>query len=223
MSVDFKLERFVEAQRHDYERAHAEVLAGRKESHWMWYVYPQVAGLGHSPMAQRYAISGLPEATEYARHPLLGNRLEEMLHAVTRNFGKRIRDVFGHPDDMKLCSSATLFFHASEERSQLKYYCREVIAEFFGNRFCERTEKSIGILRNGNGDRVWRNICKSDHEGINRYIFDLSATVPGYLALLDRITNETGFVMWDCMCVGAACKHIETNSAAEKNRLKGER
>jgi len=103
------LERFVEAQAPVYDRALSELKAGRKQSHWMWFVFPQIAGLGHSPMAQHYAIQNLAEARAYLAHPLLGVRLRECPQAVLDVEGRTAHEIFGSPDDLKFCSSMTLF------------------------------------------------------------------------------------------------------------------
>ncbi|MFO0850253.1 MAG: DUF1810 domain-containing protein [Gemmataceae bacterium] len=105
----FDLDRFVQAQAGDYEPALAEVRGGRKRSHWMWYVFPQLAGLGYSSMARRYALSGLAEAEAYLRHPVLGPRLVEIAEAAVAVKGRSALQVFGSPDDLKLRSCATLF------------------------------------------------------------------------------------------------------------------
>jgi len=107
------LERFVEAQAPVYDRALSELKAGRKQSHWMWFVFPQIAGLGHSPMAQHYAIQNLAEARAYLAHPLLGARLRECTQAAQDVEGKTAHEIFGSPDDLKFCSSLTLFDLAS--------------------------------------------------------------------------------------------------------------
>jgi uncharacterized protein (DUF1810 family) len=105
----YDLQRFVEAQRPVYARALAEVRTGRKRSHWMWFVFPQLAGLGSSPTAQRYAIASAAEAAAYLAHPLLGPRLRECAEALLAVPRATAHDIFGTPDDMKLRSSATLF------------------------------------------------------------------------------------------------------------------
>jgi uncharacterized protein (DUF1810 family) len=105
----FDLARFVDAQEHAYEHALAEVESGTKRTHWMWFVFPQLAGLGRSGAAQRYAIRNLAEARAYLAHPLLGARLRECTQAVNRLQGRSVRQVFGSPDDLKFCSSMTLF------------------------------------------------------------------------------------------------------------------
>jgi uncharacterized protein (DUF1810 family) len=104
-----ELDRFVQAQENTYAQALAEIRAGRKRTHWMWYIFPQIAGLGSSPMAQRFAIQGLEEARAYLAHPLLGPRLEECAAAVVAIQDRSARDIFDSPDDLKLRSSATLF------------------------------------------------------------------------------------------------------------------
>ncbi len=106
------LNRFVEAQSSIYQRALAELQAGRKQSHWMWFVFPQIEGLGSSPMAQRYAIQSLDEAKDYVAHPLLGPRLAECAGAVLSHPGETVHAIFGSPDDMKFHSSMTLFHRA---------------------------------------------------------------------------------------------------------------
>lgn len=107
------LDRFLAAQEPDYARALSEIRAGRKTSHWMWYIFPQVAGLSVSPMSKRYAIRSVAEADAYLRHPVLGPRLLESFQAVLGVEGKTALELFGSPDDMKLHSSATLFARVS--------------------------------------------------------------------------------------------------------------
>ena len=104
-----RLERFVEAQAPVYDQALRELRAGRKQSHWMWFVFPQIAGLGHSAMAQTYAVESLEEARAYLAHPVLGVRLRECCQAVMDAQGKSAHDIFGSPDDLKFRSSMTLF------------------------------------------------------------------------------------------------------------------
>ncbi|MDH7975070.1 DUF1810 domain-containing protein [Sphingomonas sp. AR_OL41] len=110
MADRFDLNRFVAAQAGSYDRALAELSAGQKRSHWMWFVFPQFAGLGSSPMAQRYAISSLDEARAYLDHPLLGPRYAACVAALAAlPPDATARGVFGDVDAMKLCSSLTLF------------------------------------------------------------------------------------------------------------------
>jgi uncharacterized protein (DUF1810 family) len=103
------LDRFVRAQAGAYEQALAEIKAGRKQSHWMWYVFPQLEGLGSSAMSRRYAIRSIAEAQAYLRHPVLGSRLTECVESLLAIAGRSAHDIFGSPDDMKLRSCATLF------------------------------------------------------------------------------------------------------------------
>jgi uncharacterized protein (DUF1810 family) len=114
--VDFDLERFVRAQDDGgtYQAALAELRAGRKRSHWMWFVFPQVAGLGSSSVARHYAISGLDEARAYLAHPVLGPRLVEVAQALTGLPGGDPVAVLGPVDALKLRSSMTLFAHAAD-------------------------------------------------------------------------------------------------------------
>lgn len=109
----FALERFVAAQDDCYEQALSEVRAGRKRSHWMWFIFPQFAGLGFSSMSRHYAIKSLDEARAYLAHPVLGPRLSECCEAALAVEGRTAHEVFGSPDDMKLHSCATLFAHIS--------------------------------------------------------------------------------------------------------------
>jgi len=106
---EFNLARFAEAQEPCYARVLAELRAGRKRSHWMWFVFPQIGGLGSSEMAQRYAIASGDEAAAYLAHPVLGRRLRECAGIVAALDGPSAHDIFGHPDDLKFRSSMTLF------------------------------------------------------------------------------------------------------------------
>nr|WP_296076521.1 DUF1810 domain-containing protein [uncultured Actinoplanes sp.] len=112
--MSFDLERFVTAQDGVYERARAEIAAGSKRSHWMWFIFPQIQGLGSSPTARRYAIRSLDEARAYLAHPVLGPRLLECTELL-RHATKPASEIFGHPDDLKLCSSMTLFAAAAAD------------------------------------------------------------------------------------------------------------
>jgi uncharacterized protein (DUF1810 family) len=109
MRHDVDLERFVKAQQGVYETALAELRAGRKRSHWMWFIFPQVAGLGQSEMARRYAIRSSDEAAAYLAHPVLGERLRACATAVLSHAGEDTGAIFPHPDDLKFHSSMTLF------------------------------------------------------------------------------------------------------------------
>ena len=109
----YNLQRFIDAQRGLYAQAQAELAAGRKTSHWMWYIFPQIKGLGHSAMAQKYAISSLGEAKAYLDHPPLGARLRDCTRLVTSLSGLSVEDIFAYPDHLKFHSSMTLFAHAA--------------------------------------------------------------------------------------------------------------
>jgi uncharacterized protein (DUF1810 family) len=113
-SDPFNLERFVMAQADDWESARAELRSGRKTTHWIWYIFPQMRGLGHSPTAKRFSISSLDEAKAYLAHPLLGPRLIEATKLTLAIEGRTLHEIFGSPDDMKFRSSMTLFAEAGE-------------------------------------------------------------------------------------------------------------
>lgn len=114
------LDRFVAAQQTSYAPARRELSAGRKRSHWMWYVFPQIAGLGRSATAVRYALGGLDEARAYLAHPVLGPRLVALTGIVNALPGHDPRAVFGTPDDMKFHSSMTLFHHAAPQTAAFR-------------------------------------------------------------------------------------------------------
>lgn len=103
------LQRFIDAQKDDFEIALAEIKRGRKQSHWMWYIFPQIAGLGHSSTAKFYEIENRDEANEFLAHPTLCERLIKMAEALLEIQGKTAHQIFGSPDDLKLKSSMTLF------------------------------------------------------------------------------------------------------------------
>ena len=115
MADRFNLHRFVEAQDPVYERVLAELRRGRKTSHWMWFVFPQISGLGVSGMSRRFSISSLAEARAYFRHPILGPRLVECAQLVIAVQGKTVYDILGSPDDLKFRSCMTLFSRAAED------------------------------------------------------------------------------------------------------------
>ena len=116
MTDPFDLQRFVDAQDRVYAAVLDELGHGHKRTHWMWFVFPQLAGLGHSPMAQRYAISGLDEASAYLAHPVLGPRLRECTERANVVTGSSAHDIFSSPDDMKFRSSMTLFAEGEKDR-----------------------------------------------------------------------------------------------------------
>jgi uncharacterized protein (DUF1810 family) len=126
--VTFDLQRFLDAQAHTYDQALAELRAGEKRTHWMWFVFPQIAGLGRSGMAQRFAIPGLAEARAYLAHPTLGRRLVESARALTALDTADPVAVFGPVDAQKLQSSMTLFALAAPDEPVF----REVLDHYFG-------------------------------------------------------------------------------------------
>ncbi len=113
----YKLNRFIQAQKNNYDDALLEIKRGRKSSHWMWYIFPQFDGLGSSSMSQLYSIKSIAEADAYLAHPILGDRLRDCSEASLAIEGKSAHDIFGSPDDMKLRSSATLFAYISPPNS----------------------------------------------------------------------------------------------------------
>jgi uncharacterized protein (DUF1810 family) len=127
MSGDpFDLARFVSAQADVFDTAIKELRAGRKQTHWMWFIFPQLKGLGASPTAQFYGISGLTEATAYLRHPVLGPRLERAVLTVAGSATPSLNALFGSPDDLKFRSSMTLFAIADPEgpfQEALSHWC----------------------------------------------------------------------------------------------------
>ncbi len=136
----YDLERFVAAQAQDFERALGELQRGRKQSHWIWYIFPQVAGLGHSSMAQKYAIQSREEAVAFLNHPVLGSRLRQCCEALLRHRGRRVEDIMGYPDDLKLRSSMTLFAVVDEGENIF----REVLKVFYSG---ERDERTMDFLK----------------------------------------------------------------------------
>jgi uncharacterized protein (DUF1810 family) len=139
------LERFVAAQDHagTFDAALAELRAGRKRSHWMWFVFPQIAGLGQSPTSRRYAISSLEEAREYLAHPVLGPRLIECARVVGELEERSAQDVFGGIDALKLRSSMTLFARADPGNP---VFCR-VLDAYFGGVPDDATERLLAAER----------------------------------------------------------------------------
>jgi uncharacterized protein (DUF1810 family) len=126
-SDPYDLNRFISAQKGVFDRALAELRDGLKRSHWMWYIFPQIEGLGHSPTTRHYSIKSMEEARQYLAHPVLGKRLKECCEAVLAHQGLSAEDIFGHPDDWKLQSSMTLFELVSGPQSVFgrvldKYY-----------------------------------------------------------------------------------------------------
>ena len=139
MDADFDLERFVDAQASVYGQALKELRAGCKTSHWMWFVFPQLRGLGRSDTAQYYGISGAAEAAAYLAHPLLGQRLRECCEALRRNQGRKAVAIFGELDALKLHSSLTLFARASHGDALFT----DLLAQYFNG---EGDPKTLELL-----------------------------------------------------------------------------
>ena len=141
------LQRFVEAQDHGriYEAARDQLQAGRKRSHWMWFVFPQLAGLGHSPTSRRYAIASLAEAEAYLAHPALGARLTECARILTQLRGPSATDIFGTVDALKLRSSMTLF---ARVRSADPVF-QEVLDMYFAGGADPATERLLAASSSG--------------------------------------------------------------------------
>jgi uncharacterized protein (DUF1810 family) len=125
----------LDAQRGAYLQVQTELRAGRKDSHWMWFIFPQIKGLGASSMAQKYAIASLDEAKAYLRHPLLGRRFEECTKLVSAVQGRSIEEIFGYPDHLKFHSSMTLFAHAADD----KRIYSEALAKYFRGEYDQQT------------------------------------------------------------------------------------
>ena len=134
MTDPFDLQRFVDAQAPVYPRVLAELRQGQKQSHWMWFIFPQLAGLGHSPMARRFALVSGEEAAAYLDHGVLGPRVRECTALVNAVEGKTIRDILGSPDDLKFCSSMTLFGAVSPDPE-----FATAVGKFYGGRPDQKT------------------------------------------------------------------------------------
>ncbi|WP_064697263.1 DUF1810 domain-containing protein [Rhizobium aegyptiacum] len=139
-NIDYNLERFIHAQNGVYEQALSELKAGRKTSHWMWFIFPQISGLGTSAMAEKYAIRSAEEAAAYLADPILSSRLLRCAEAILSVDRRSAREILGSPDDLKLRSSMTLFAAVSEHGSPF----HRVIERLYQGKFDERT---MQILR----------------------------------------------------------------------------
>jgi uncharacterized protein (DUF1810 family) len=135
-----RLDRFVEAQNGIYEQALDELRTGRKRTHWMWFVFPQIAGLGTSEMARFYAIADRDEALDYMNHPLLGSRLRACAEALVAVEGRSAHDILGSPDDLKAKSSMTLFAALAEPGSVFG----QVLDKYYAGERCSRTLEILG-------------------------------------------------------------------------------
>ena len=136
----YELGRFVDAQTDSYDRALAELRRGRKRSHWMWYIFPQIEGLGRSTTARFFSIKSAAEAEAYLRHPILGSRLNACADAVLAAEGRSAHDIFGFPDVLKLRSCMTLFAHLSSDGSVF----HQVLEKYFQG---QPDEETLRILK----------------------------------------------------------------------------
>ncbi len=140
MSNDTSLQRFLSAQQTDYATALAEIKQGRKRSHWMWYIFPQLKGLGFSETSRYYGISGRQEAQAYSNHPVLGNRLVEISTELLRLESSNANAIFGSPDDLKLKSSMTLFAALTNAEPVF----RSVLNQYFNGAADAQTLRLLG-------------------------------------------------------------------------------
>ena len=139
----YNLQRFVEAQASVYEQARAELRAGSKRSHWMWFIFPQITGLGSSPMAVRYAITSKDEAAAYFNHPILGPRLRECTQLVTQIENRSIDQIFGSPDNLKFRSSITLFAQATPDNQVFL----DALQKYFDGKFDPATINQLQSIK----------------------------------------------------------------------------
>ncbi len=145
MNDPYDLARFVHAQEHDYAQALSEINSGRKRTHWMWYIFPQIDGLAFSATAKYYAIKSVAEAKAYLDHPILGPRLLECAEAVVRVEGRSATDIFGSPDDLKLRSCATLFACVAPRDSVFD----RLLRKYYGGGRDGRTLQLLGMAADG--------------------------------------------------------------------------
>jgi uncharacterized protein (DUF1810 family) len=143
MADAFNLERFVSAQAAVYPRVVEELKAGEKRSHWIWFIFPQMKGLGHSSQSEFYGIGSLEEAAAYLRHPVLGERLRQCTGLVTQVEGRAISRILGYPDDLKFRSSMTLFAHAAEEAGLDADGFNEALKKYFNGEGDPLTEAML--------------------------------------------------------------------------------
>ena len=131
----FDLQRFVDAQNRVFDQVCAELRTGRKQTHWMWFIFPQLAGLGSSAMAARYAISGKPEAQAYLAHEILGPRLRHCTQLVNEVKGRSVSEIFGYPDDLKFHSLMTLFTQVAPDEKMFA----DALQKYFAGQLDKQT------------------------------------------------------------------------------------
>jgi uncharacterized protein (DUF1810 family) len=139
----FNLQRFLDAQESTIETAKAELAAAQKRSHWMWFIFPQIQGLGSSPTARRFAIASMKEGAAYLEHPILGRRLEECTAIINAVRGRSVADIFGYPDDLKFHSSVTLFSKVAEEFHFDTPVFKKALSLHFSNRLDSGTLRQL--------------------------------------------------------------------------------
>jgi uncharacterized protein (DUF1810 family) len=204
-----RLERFVAAQDRNgtYERAVAELRDGEKRSHWMWFVFPQISGLGFSAMSREFSISGPDEARAYLRHPVLGPRLVQCARIVAAIEGSTATDIFGSVDAMKLRSSMTLFraAAAAENEPDTGNPFADVLVKYFAGAEDEATRSRLGVLARPLPDRQYR-----VGEGIGRLLRQVAAGQ----RLGRRIVNST----FRIINTYRSCRH-KTRSCKNSPRL----
>ncbi len=145
METETKLAEFVAAQEEVYDRVRRELAAGRKETHWIWFIFPQMIGLGFSSMSRKFGIASKAEARSYLKHDILGPRLRECTQLMLAQSGRSIGSILGYPDDLKLRSSMTLFATAAPEEA----IYQQALEKFFGG---EPDDRTIILLRKSDFD-----------------------------------------------------------------------
>lgn len=146
MTTEAKLDEFVAAQDEVYDEVRRELAAGRKETHWIWFIFPQMIGLGFSPMAQKFGIASKAEAQSYLKHEVLGPRLRECTQLMLAQSDRSIGSILDYPDDLKFRSSMTLFAHAAPEEAIFQ----TALEKFFGG---EPDDRTIQLLRQSENDQ----------------------------------------------------------------------
>ena len=137
MNDTHNLDKFINAQEHFYQKALKEIKNGKKCTHWMWFIFPQIIGLGSSAVSKEYSIKNIKEAKDYLNHNILGTRLIEITNSLMKLESASARSIFGYPDDLKLKSSMTLFKKISHDNKIFS----DVLIKYFNNEYCEYTEK----------------------------------------------------------------------------------
>jgi uncharacterized protein (DUF1810 family) len=145
--TDADLTRFIDAQARDYGRATKELAAGHKQTHWMWFIFPQLSGLGHSVMAERYAIRDMDQAKRYLADPVLGNHLRDTVRLLLHHKDKSALDILSYPDDLKLRSCLTLFCEAASDQSVRSLFA-EALQHFYDG---EPDPRTLKLLRSPEG------------------------------------------------------------------------